>query len=194
MEIGSSHSFVIAQGFRQVGEHWGLIGHDGSLRLFAQLTADPDRPAVRPVEAYRALLASLQPGWTLRWLQIFWPDPIPRKKFFEHAQNWNEQGGEGEGHDLLRQGLLLFIQEAPLPFVRRTILEFVSPGQEGQALRQSSHRPGEVPVLFRGVLPGGQAWWNGLPGLLGTYGVRVEPLSLDEIQELARWIFNPDLE
>ena len=170
MEIGSSQSFVIAQGFRQVDEHWGLIGHDGSLRLFAQLTADADRLAVRPVEAYRALLSSLQPGWTLRWLQIFWPDAIPRKAFFEYAQHWCEPGEEGEGRELLRQGLLLFVQEASLPFIRRTILEFVSPGQEGLA------------------------WWSGLPGLLEVYGVSVEPLSLDEIQDLARWIFDPELE
>jgi hypothetical protein len=168
MEIGSSQNFVIARGFRQVEGHWGLIGHDGSLRLFAQLTADPDRPEVRPIEAYQALLSSLQPSWTIRWLQIFWPDSTPRKEFFEYAQNWCEPGGEG--HELLRQGFLLFVQEAPLPFIRRTILEFVSPGKEAQA------------------------WWSSLPGLLGTYGVRVESLSLDEIQELAYWIFDPKLE
>ncbi len=186
MEIGSSQSFVIAQGFRQIGEHWALIGHDGSLRWFAQLTADPDSPSVRPDEAYRALLASMQPGWTLRWLQIFWPDSIPRKAFFEHVQDWCEPGGEREGRELLRQGLLLFIQGAPLPFMRRTILEFVSPGDEGQALRLNSHRPA--------VLSGGQAWWSGLPGLLAAYGVRVEPLSVDEVQELAGWIFDPQIE
>ena len=170
MEIGSSQSFVIAQGFRQIGEHWGLIGHDGSLRLFAQLTADPDRPAVRPVEAYQTMLSSMQPGWTMRWLQIFWPDPTPRKHFFEHAQNWCEPGEEGEGQELLCQGLLLFIQETPLPFMLRTIIEFLSPGDEGVA------------------------WWNGLSELLGAYGVLVKPLSLDEIQELACRIFNPELE
>jgi hypothetical protein len=169
MDIGSSQSFVIAQGFRQVGEHWALIGHDGSLRWFAQLTADPDSQIVRPVEAYRAILSSMQPEWTLRCLQIFWPDAIPRTEFFEHARGWSEPGGEGEGRELLRQGLLLFLQEAPLPFMRRTILEFVLPGQENKA------------------------WWDGLPGLLAAYGVRVEPLSSDEIQELARWIFDPQL-
>jgi hypothetical protein len=170
MEIGSSQSFVIAQGFRQVGEHWGLVGHDGSLRLFAQLTADPDRQEVRPVEAYQALLSSMQPGWTVRWLQIFWPDPIPRKKFFEHAQNWKTQGGEGDGYELLRQGLLLFVQETPLPFIRRTIVEFLLTGDEGLA------------------------WWHGLPGLLETYRLSLKPLSLDEVQELACWIFDPELE
>jgi hypothetical protein len=170
MEVGSSQSFVIAQGFRQVGEHWALVGHDGSLRWFAGLTADPDSQAVRPVEAYRALLSSMQPGWMLRWLQIFWPDSIPRTEFFEHVQNWSETGEEGQGRELLRQGLLLFLQEAPLPFMRRTILEFVSPGQEYKA------------------------WWDGLPGLLAAYGVKVEPLYLDEVQEMARWIFDPQLE
>jgi hypothetical protein len=178
MEIGSSQNFVIAQGFRQVEGHWGLIGHDGSLRLFAQLTADPDRPEVRPIEAYRALLSSLQPGWTLRWLQIFWPDPVPRKHFFENAQNWNAPGEAGEGYELLRQGLLLFLQESPLPFNRRTILEFLLPGGKGVALPKSS----------------GQTWWDGLPGLLGTYGVWVKPLFRDEIQELASQIFNPKLD
>jgi len=170
MDIGSSQSFVIAQGFRQVGEHWGLVGHDGSLRLFAQLSADPDRPEVRPGEAYQALLASLQPGWTVRWLQLFWPDPLPREKFFELAQDWPGQGRGGEGFELLRQGLLLFVQEAPLPFIRRTLIEFLSPGEAGLA------------------------WWTGLPGLLAAYGVRVRPLSLDETQELARRIFNPEFE
>ena len=170
MEIGSSQSFVIAQGFRQVGEHRGLVGHDGSLRLFAQLTADPDRQEVRPVEAYQALLSSMQPGWTVRWLQIFWPDPIPRKKFFEHAQNWKTQDGEGDGYELLRQGLLLFVQETPLPFIRRTIVEFLLTGDEGLA------------------------WWHGLPGLLETYRLSLKPLSLDEIQELACRIFDPELE
>jgi hypothetical protein len=57
-----------------------------------------------------------------------------------------------------------------LPFIRRTVLEFLSPGDEGVA------------------------WWDGLPRLMRTYGVKVELLSPDEIQELARWIFNPELE
>ena len=170
MEIGSSQSFVLAQGFRQVGKHWGLVDHNGGLRLFAQLTADPDHPEVRPGEAYQALLSSLQPGWTVRWLQIFWPDPIPREHFFKYTQHWNARGGEEAGFKLLRQGLLLFVQEAPLPFIRRNIIEFLSSGDESMA------------------------WWNGLPGLLSAYRVSVKPLSLDEIQELARRIFDPELE
>jgi hypothetical protein len=167
MEIGSSQGFVIAQGFRQVGEHWGLVGHDGSLRLFAQLSADVDRLAVRPVEAYQALLSSLQPGWTVRWLQIFWPDPLPRETFFEYVRRWKTP--DRQGYAFLRQGLLLFAQETPLPYMHRTILEFLSIGEEGLS------------------------WWHNVPGLLGVYGVRVQPLSLEEIQELARSIFNPEL-
>jgi hypothetical protein len=175
VEVGYSQAFVIAQGFRQEGGRWELIGHDGSVRLFAELSADPDRPEARPGEAYRALLASLQPGWMVRLLQTFWPDPLPRQAFFHHAESWRrakswQEGVEQEeGIELLHQGLLLFTQEFPLPFIRRTILEFARPGDEGMA------------------------WWEGLPGLLQAYGLRFRPLSPDEIQELARWIFNPEL-
>jgi hypothetical protein len=167
MEIGSSQTFVIARGFRQIEGGCGLVDHDGGLRLFAEITADPDRPEVRPTEAYRAVLSSLQPGWVVRWLQIFWPDPVPRTMFSEAVAHWQNQGGEGL--DLLRQGLQLFMQEAPLPFVRRTILEFLSPGEEGAA------------------------WWQSLPGLLETYGLQAHPLAEAQIRELARWVFNPDL-
>jgi hypothetical protein len=155
--------------------HQALMDRDGEARLFAELVADPDRPEVRPQEAYRALLASVQPGRAVRMLQIFWPDPQPRQAFIEQARTWEngagKNGGEGEeeGVMLLHQGLLLFAQEAPLPFSRRTILEFVLPNKEDIA------------------------WWEGLPGLLQPYGIHVRLLSPDEIQELAHWIFNPEL-
>src|SRR3990170_1556469 len=97
-EIGSTYGFVLAQGFRKAGADWALIDAGGKTRLFAELSADPDRPEVRPEEAYRALLASMQPGWTVRLLQIFWPDPLPRQAFFEQMQAWQEGGEEsGEG-------------------------------------------------------------------------------------------------
>jgi hypothetical protein len=177
MEIGATKSFVLAQGFHKVRDHWSLVGHDGSLRLLAQLTADPDHPAVRPTEAYQAMLASMQPGWVVRWLQIFWPDPVPRQRFSEQVQHWPEPSGEGEGSELLRQGLFLFLQEIPLPYIRRTVLEFCLPGGAGEAL----------------PFHAGQAWWKGLPGLLEPFGILVEPLSREEVQELANQIFNPEL-
>ena len=167
--IGQTQSFVLAQGFRQQNGHVTLIGIDGKERWFAELTADSDRPEVRPEEAYRALLSSMQPGWTVRLLQIFWPDPRPRNVFSVQVSEWGKGGGaHGEGCDLLHQGLTLFLQEAPLPFVRRTLLEFVSPGEEGLS------------------------WWEGLPVSLQGYGIQVRPLAPEEIQELARRVFNPE--
>ena len=109
----------------------GLIGEDDTRRLFAELSADPDRLDVRPQEAYQAILSSMQPGWTLRLLQLLWPDPEPRLAFQAQVQRWKPP--EGEGLDILQQGLLLAVQEYSLPCVRRTILEFVLPGDEGLA-------------------------------------------------------------
>jgi len=79
--IGSTRTFVLAKGFTQAGAHAALIGEDDTSRLFAELYADPDRPDVRPQEAYQSILSSMQPGWTLRLLQLFWPDPEPRLEF-----------------------------------------------------------------------------------------------------------------
>ncbi len=75
-----------------------------------------------------------------------------------------------EGLDILRQGLLLAVQEYPLPFVRRTVLEFVLPEDEGIA------------------------WWEGLGGLCAGFGLGVHYLEKAEIESLTRWILNPNLE
>lgn len=166
--VGSTRTFVLAKGFKQAGNHAALIGDDDSKRLFAELFADPDRPEVRPQEAYQAMLSSVQPGWTLRLLQVFWPDPEPRVEFQNYVKKWSQS--EGDGLDILNQGLILATQEYPLPFVRRTILEFVLPGDEGLA------------------------WWEGLTGLCAGFGLRVGYLEQDGIEELTRWILNPSLE
>ena len=107
--IGSSRTFVLAKGFTQVGDHSALIGEDDTKRLFAEVYADPDRPDVRPGEAYKALLSSMQPGWTLRLLQLFWPDPEPRLEFQKQVQQWETP--VNEGLDILYQCLSLAGQE-----------------------------------------------------------------------------------
>src|SRR5512140_1323790 len=94
-EIGFTQSFVLARGFEQVDGFDTLVGHDGKKRVFAQLTADPDRPEVRPEAAYLQMLNSMQPGWKLRILQIFWPDPLPRQKFYDLVETWPEPMTEG---------------------------------------------------------------------------------------------------
>ncbi len=166
--VGSTRALVLAKGFTQVGNHAALIGEDDTRRLFAELYADPDRPEVRPREAYQAILSSMQPGWSLRLLQLFWPDPEPRLEFQKEVSSWNSP--VTEGLDILHQGLLLAIQEYPLPFVRRTVLEFVLPGDEGIA------------------------WWEGLNGLCAGFGLRIRYLDQFAIEELSRWVFNPNLE
>ena len=166
--IGSTRTFVLGKGFTQAGAHAALIGEDDTRRLFAELHADPDRPEVRPQEAYQAILSSMQPGWTLRLLQLFWPDPQPRLAFQRQAQTWKRS--ESEGLDILHQGLLLAVQEYSLPFVRRTVVEFVLPGDEGIA------------------------WWEGLSGLCAGFGLRVSYLGQSEIEALTHWVLNPNLE
>lgn len=166
--IGSTRTFVLAKGFTQAGAHAALIGEDDTRRLFAELYADPDRPEVRPQEGYQAILSSMQPGWTLRLLQLFWPDPGPRLEFQKQVQSWKISNTEGV--DILHQGLLLAVQEYPLPFVRRTVLEFVLLGNEGLA------------------------WWEGLGGLCAGFGLRVHYLDQVAIEGLTRWVLNPCLD
>ena len=168
LQVGTTHTFVLSKGFTQVGPHAALIGEDDTRRLFAELYADPDRPEVRPQEAYKALLSSMQPGWILRLLQLFWPDPEPRLEFQKQVQKWGIP--KTEGLDILYQGLLLAVQEYPLPFVRRTVIEFVLPGDEGIA------------------------WWEGLSGLCAGFGLKMRYLDQADIEGLTRWVFNPNLE
>ena len=174
--IGSTRTFVLAKGFIQVGNHSALMGEDDTKRLFAEVYADPDRPDVRPQEAYKSILSSIQPGWTLRLLQLFWPDPEPRLEFQKQVQNWRKPGTEGL--DILHQGLTLATQEYPLPFVRRTVLEFVLPSDEGKALREGER----------------VAWWEGLGGLCAGFGLRVRYLDQAAVEGLTRWVLNPSLE
>lgn len=167
-EIGSTRTFVLAKGFTHVGNYSALIGEDDTKRLFAEVYADPDRPDVRPQEGYKAILSSIQPGWALRLLQLFWPDPEPRVAFQKLVNHWNTPGTEGL--DILHQGLSLAVQEYSLPFVRRTVFEFVLPGDEGIA------------------------WWEGVSGLCASFGLRVRYLDQPAVEGLTRWMLNPNLE
>jgi hypothetical protein len=168
--IGQTQAFVLARGLKQVGAHTALIAHNGSLRFFQELTADPDRPEVRPDLAYAQLLSSMQPGWTLRLLRFSWPDPAPRQAFRAQMDRW--PGVNADGLNLLFEGLSLFAESAPLPFERRTVLEF------------------SIPELG---LPEALAWWESLPHLLGGHGFQARFLTGEDIQNLANSLFNPRL-
>lgn len=166
-DVGYTQSFVLAKGFATVDEFDALIGCDNSKRLFAQLSADPDRPDVRPNEAYLALLSSMQPGWVIRIIQIFWPDPLPRERFHELVQKWPHP--QHEGASILLDGLSLAIQGQGIPYTRKTIIEFVHPGSEGTP------------------------WWQSVREICATHGVQVKYMTRDEIEALSYWIFNPSL-
>ena len=99
-----------------------LIGDDNTKRLFAELTADRDRTDVRPVEAYQTILHSIHPGWKLRVLQLYWPDPEPRVTFFHFVEKWRQSS---EGLAILKEGLELALDQTSLPFGKRTFIEFV---------------------------------------------------------------------
>lgn len=167
--VAAAQAFVRSLGLGEVGGCPVLLAADGTQRLLAELSADPDRPEARPAEAYQALLASCRPGWTLRVLALLWPDPAPRAVFAEAAAGWG-QGHLNEGQELLQKGLALHLEETPPPFSRRVILEFVVSGDESLA------------------------WWQGLPGLLAAHFVQMRPLSAEEIRDLVRAVFHPDLD
>ena len=166
--IGRTQGFVLARDLCQIDGLWALTSADGQMRFFMELNADPDRPEVRPDQAYAQLLSSMQPGWTLRLLRVTWPDPAPRQAFREQMADWGEPGTDGLS--LLFDGLALFVQSAPLPYERCTILEFSTP-EIGK--------------------PEALAWWQSLPHLLRGYGFQAVFLDGDAILEFARWMFNP---
>jgi len=167
-EIGRTQGFVLARDLYPVDELWALTSADGQLRLFMELNADPDRPEVRPNQGYAQLLSSMQPGWALRLLRLTWPDPTPRRIFRSQMESWSEP--DTDGLNLLFDGLALFVESAPLPYERRTILEFSTP-EIGK--------------------PEALAWWQSLPHLLSSYGFQAVFLDGAAILELARWMFNP---
>lgn len=129
--IGSTRIFVLAKGFTRVGSYAALIGEDDTRRLFAEVYARsrPFRSAATGGLSGHPFLDAA--GWTLRLLQLFWPDPAPRLGFQRQVNTWRMSSSEGL--DILRQGLLLAVQELPLPFARRTILEFALSAEEGKA-------------------------------------------------------------
>jgi hypothetical protein len=167
--IGDTLDFVIGQGIKNVDDFAALVAFDASLRLFAELCADTDRLDVRPERAFAELIHAMEPGWTLRILQVYWPDEVPRLAFMEHARGWTNHATEGL--DILHQGLLLFAEQHRPPLLRRTFLEFIYPG------------------------PQGTAWWGGgLRGACAMQGIQIKYLDSAQIVELARRILNPGME
>ena len=166
-EIGTTQEFVLAKGYESIAGFDTLIGGDNSRRLFAEMSADRDRADVRPMEAYMNMLTSMHAGWKFRILQLYWPDPGPRQAFYERVRKWHQTN---PGLEILKEGLLLALDQGGLPFGRRTFVEFVCQDEECAT------------------------WWGSLPALCAGSGVQVSYLRREEITKLTRWIFNPSLE
>jgi len=165
--VGDTRQFVLARGFMQLAGFDALVGHDGTQRLFLELSADRDRVDVRPLEAYQAILAAIYPGWILRLFQVYWPDEYPQQLFLENVRKWR---APNDGMRFLRDSLEHTIQAAAIPFGRRTILEMVVAGSESLS------------------------FWETLPAMLQQFGVQAVHCTRADIEQLAHWIFNAAVE
>lgn len=163
-DIGSSQQFVAAHGFRD----GVLVGDDGTARFFLELTADTDRPECRPVEAWLAAVQALPVGWTMRVLYAVWPDPLPRQAFLQQLETWPK--ASHDGRSVLADGLRLFLLEATLPYMRRTIVEIAVPFDQA-----------EDAIAFL----------DSVIAMLTGYGVQVRVLDEEEITTLAHGLLNP---
>ena len=63
----------------------------------------------------------------LRLLQLFWPDPKPRLAFQEQVEKLGAPAEEGLDIHIKIKGCPC-LSRNPLPYIRRTILEFAFPG------------------------------------------------------------------
>jgi hypothetical protein len=97
-------------------------------------------------------------------MQLFWPDFEPRKLFHRRVRSWDPP--KCEELDVLCQGLDLATQIHSLPFLRRTLLEFILPGDEALG------------------------WWETLRDVCRQYGWLCKPMTSGEILRLARWTMN----
>ena len=165
---GKTQHFVIAKGFEIRYGRRMLIDADGYARLFFELSADPDHSHYSPEAAYQQLLLGMQPGSTLRLLNVHWPNPSPRTAFLRQMKEWQTACDDiGPG---LHQSLEVFLTRAPLPFFQQILMELVI-GSEEQL-----------------------DWADSLPEWLWSYGIRMRLLTAIEVQDLANHVFNTRLE
>jgi len=151
-----------------------LRAADGSKRAFAEVVADYDDPSNRPEAAKTTLLQSLRIGWVIRFHQVYWPEVEIRQAFLDHVQHRMTPGaGKDDARSIFYEGLLLALHpvETPLPFARRTFLEFVVTDELSLD------------------------WWETLAGAFQRdFGIRLSYLDEAAIIQIAKWILNPQIE
>jgi hypothetical protein len=165
---GRTQDFVAARGFEDRAGRVLLLDSDGRGRVLLELTTDADHPHSEPPAAYESLLSTLEPGAQVRFLQILWPDGVPRAAFIRQAAGWPapEQPFMRE----LSSDLTSHLSQAPLPYLRRTILEAVLLNDE----------------MWE--------WVGGAIEILKSYGLNARLLEPADVLELAQWVFNPELD
>jgi hypothetical protein len=172
--IGDTARFVQGVDFFHERNTVLLRASDGTKRAFAEVIADYDDPSDRPEEATRALLQSLKMGWVIRFTQVYWPEAEIRQAFLEHVQRSMTSGESKEAvRSIFYDGLLLALHptETPLPFARRTFMEFFVTD--------------EISL----------DWWESLAGVLQRdYGIQLIYLDQAAITNISKWILNPQLE
>ena len=164
---GRTQEFVAARGF-DPARHAVLLDREGRGRLFLEITTDADHPHSDPASAYESLLSTLEPGAQVRFLQIHWPDGEPRSQFLRQTASWPETDQDFVSN--LRHDLADHLSTAPLPYLRRTILEVVLTNDEMSE------------------------WIGGAVEILRSGGLITQLLEAAEVQELARWMFDPILD
>lgn len=164
---GRTQDFVVGRGFASEGDRTVFLDGDNRPRVFLEMTTDPDHPHSDPEAAYKSLLSTLEPGAEVRFLQVFWPDEQPRDRFLRQCTGWPQPGKAYLAELLADLGRSL--GRAPLPFLRRTILEVVIGGE------------------------GMWEWVEGAVEILRMHGLHARELNPEEVLELARWVFEPGL-
>lgn len=162
---GMAQALVLGHGFREIHGQLMLVDEHGAGRAFYELTADPDQAQFTPEEAFNQLVHAMQPGQTLRFLKVHWPNAGPRKAFLGQSSQWDSS--VLRLHPEIYRGFEDFLVSAPLPFFGRTLMECVVAGEEDLA------------------------WIEGAAGLMRGYGIEARKLPAVELQELAFLVFNP---
>ena len=111
----------------------------------------------------------MQPGWTLRLLQLFWPDPEPRLEFQKQVQQWKRPGYRRLG----------YFASGTYPWLCRNIHFLLYVALYWNLYYQVMKE-----------LPGGKD----LSGLCAGFGLRIRYLDQTAIEGLTRWVLNPNLE
>jgi len=166
---GNTADFVVARGIVRFDEANldGLLAADGTIRFIGLLLADSDRPEINIDQAMKSVLSALPPGGAIRFMQTVFLSPVQRMEFYQSFLAYPSCDGPLA---VLRDAFDEFLRSYPLPYSRKTYIEYIHAGSPEQI-----------------------SWWLGITGLLEPFGLRLIPLSADDLVELVRVVTNPNI-